>query len=215
MEIAIVSKAKQGYIYRYMIENNMSVRELAERIGINQCEMGRVINFKWIPPRRKVKISIVERLENYFHLPIEVLFPPELTREIAEKLSKKHVEIKEVEMIALQDCDTKYLSYNPEEGMGYEQKDLINKGLATLKPCEEDIIRRRFGLEPYDTPQTLREIAIVYGKTYQRIRQIEVRALKKCQHLKRRSIFEGYDYRPEEERPTPPVKPRRHPLRPI
>ena len=59
------------------------------------------------------------------------------------------------------------------------------EGLAQLlTPREVDILDLRFGVCSA-TPQTLAKIATVYNLTPERIRQIEVKALRKLQrHLK-------------------------------
>lgn len=48
--------------------------------------------------------------------------------------------------------------------------------LQYLNEKEADVLRRRFGLDPFDEPHTLDEIGKVYGVTRERIRQIEGKA---------------------------------------
>ena len=141
MEIAIVAKAKQGYIYRYMIENKMTVSQLSERIGIPYAKMCKIINFRWTPGRRKTN-DITERLEKYFRIPIEMLFPPELTGAILEKLGKPHVRIQEVELLSLDGINQKYLMYDNEDN---EDLD-VDKILTSLTPREEKVTRLLRGI---------------------------------------------------------------------
>jgi len=54
----------------------------------------------------------------------------------------------------------------------------IGRLLSTLKPEEEIIIRKRFGLDE-GSPNTLEEIAGGFNLTQERIRQIEVKAIQK------------------------------------
>lgn len=58
-----------------------------------------------------------------------------------------------------------------------ETMAVVRKSIADLHPRCADIIRRRFGFEC--EPQTLQEIAVVYGLSKERIRQIEERGLEK------------------------------------
>ncbi|WP_198169164.1 sigma-70 family RNA polymerase sigma factor [Herbidospora daliensis] len=54
----------------------------------------------------------------------------------------------------------------------------VEEWLASLSEKEADILRRRLGLN-VDEPQTLEQIGRYYGVTRERIRQIEVKALKR------------------------------------
>ena len=67
----------------------------------------------------------------------------------------------------------------------------IDKVLSTLKPKERAVIVKRFGLEGLDE-QTLEEIGQSMGVTRERVRQIEVKALKKLRHPKRSAFLEPF-----------------------
>lgn len=60
----------------------------------------------------------------------------------------------------------------------------IDKVLSTLSPKEALVIRKRFGLGE-DTPLTLEEVGQEFEVTRERIRQIEVKAIKKLKHPSR------------------------------
>ncbi|MBI4684508.1 MAG: RNA polymerase sigma factor RpoD [Nitrospirae bacterium] len=60
-------------------------------------------------------------------------------------------------------------------------KKQIDKALCTLSPKEEKILRRRFGIGE-DLPQTLEEVGKAFEVTRERIRQIEVGAIRKLRH---------------------------------
>lgn len=154
MEIAIISKAKQGYIYKYMLQNNMTAGELAKRIGITPGEMGKIINFQWLPTRKITKkgtikeSSYIKKLEDYFKIPIEILFPPEITNEIAKKLQRKYVQIKEVELVQLEGINQKHLIY--DNGNNEEAENLCNALtpiLSTITAREEKVIRLIYGIK--------------------------------------------------------------------
>jgi RNA polymerase primary sigma factor len=75
-----------------------------------------------------------------------------------------------------------------------EEADLrnqIDNVLASLTPREEKVIRMRFGIgEP--TNYSLEEIGSRFALTRERIRQIEIRALRKLRHAKRRVVLEAF-----------------------
>lgn len=57
--------------------------------------------------------------------------------------------------------------------------DAIEKQLESLTEKEADVVRRRNGLPPYEKTYTLDEIAQAYGRTQERIRQIEMKAYRR------------------------------------
>jgi RNA polymerase primary sigma factor len=77
------------------------------------------------------------------------------------------------------------------EFVGISLKEEIDKVLATLTPREEKIIKMRLGIGE-ETDFTLEEVGDVFGLTRERIRQIEVKALRKLQHPSRRKRLESF-----------------------
>ncbi len=63
-----------------------------------------------------------------------------------------------------------------------------DQGLSTLTPKEAYVLRLRFGIECAQI-HTMREIAIAYGCSGERIRQIECKALRKLKHPSRSHLF--------------------------
>lgn len=80
---------------------------------------------------------------------------------------------------------------NPENETFYElTKQKIDAILKTLSEREERVIRFRYGLDD-GHPHTLEEVGREFSVTRERIRQIEMKALKKLKHHSRRKQFEG------------------------
>lgn len=61
-------------------------------------------------------------------------------------------------------------------------KDEMDEALKRLDPCEEQVIRMRFGLDGQN-PQTLEEVGKEFNVTRERIRQIEAKALRKLRRF--------------------------------
>ena len=61
----------------------------------------------------------------------------------------------------------------------------VTRALATLDPREEQVLRSRYGLDDFEA-RSLENIGKDFGLTRERIRQIELRALAKLRHAKRR-----------------------------
>ena len=60
-------------------------------------------------------------------------------------------------------------------------KTAVTDTLLTLKPREERVLRKRFGIG-LDTDHTLEECAVKFSVNRERIRQIEAKALRKLKH---------------------------------
>jgi RNA polymerase primary sigma factor len=76
-------------------------------------------------------------------------------------------------------------------------KQRITQVLRSLTAREGDIIRLRYGLGG-QAPKTLEEVAVVYGVTRERIRQIEARAMRKLQNPARSRHLSGFLDHPDE-----------------
>jgi RNA polymerase sigma factor (sigma-70 family) len=63
-------------------------------------------------------------------------------------------------------------------------KTAVTDTLLTLKPREERVLRKRFGIG-LDTDHTLEECAVKFSVNRERIRQIEAKALRKLKHASR------------------------------
>lgn len=69
-----------------------------------------------------------------------------------------------------------------------EYRNKIDKMLKTLTPREERIIKLRYGLED-NTIHTLEDIAKEFGITRERVRQLEVKAIRRLRHPSRLKII--------------------------
>ncbi|RLG10609.1 hypothetical protein DRN73_07380 [Candidatus Pacearchaeota archaeon] len=70
-------------------------------------------------------------------------------------------------------------------------KEILNELLDELDPLEKKVIQLRFGLNDSE-PMTLEEIGQICRVTRERIRQIEIKALKKLKHPKRVNRLKFY-----------------------
>ena len=71
-------------------------------------------------------------------------------------------------------------------------KEEVNNVLSTLTKREALVIKLRFGLTEDGCPRTLEEVGAFFKVTRERIRQIEVKALRKLRHPTRRRRLKGY-----------------------
>jgi len=72
-------------------------------------------------------------------------------------------------------------------------REQLDSVLASLDPREEKVIRMRFGIgEP--AQYSLQEIGSRFALTRERIRQIEIKAMRKLRHAKRRQQLDAFSY---------------------
>ena len=70
-------------------------------------------------------------------------------------------------------------------------KEQLDEILKTLNEREEMVLRYRYGLDD-GSQKTLEEVGKIFNVTRERIRQIEVKALRKLRHPSRRTKLEDY-----------------------
>jgi len=88
-----------------------------------------------------------------------------------------------------------------DETIMKDLKEHIHNALKTLSPKEQYIIAKRYGLFG-DAPATLEEVGSEFDVTRERIRQIEVKALRKLKHPSKGKWLRTFIERP----PLPHVK---------
>jgi len=71
-----------------------------------------------------------------------------------------------------------------EEAIQKDMRKNIDMALALLSPKEREIIKKRFGIGD-EVPHTLEDVGLEYEVTRERIRQIEVKAIRKLRHPSR------------------------------
>jgi RNA polymerase primary sigma factor len=76
-------------------------------------------------------------------------------------------------------------------------RDVAGDVLQTLSPREEKVIRLRFGLDTEGRERTLEEVGEDFQVTRERIRQIEVKALRKLRHPSRARVLKNFIEGPE------------------
>jgi RNA polymerase primary sigma factor len=77
-------------------------------------------------------------------------------------------------------------------------RDIAGDVLQTLSPREEKVIRLRFGLDIEGRERTLEEVGEDFQVTRERIRQIEVKALRKLRHPSRARVLRNFIEGPRE-----------------
>jgi RNA polymerase primary sigma factor len=149
---------------------------------------------------RTIRIPIYKlEVVNQIHYVQKILFQ-ELGREattfeIAERLEIEPEKIEELLRLCREPVGEFIENPDAEKpGEDLDQCSLreeIGSALSSLTPREEKVVRMRYGIgEP--TQYSLEEIGARFNLTRERIRQIELKALRKLRHAKRCKTLEAF-----------------------
>ena len=130
---------------------------------------------------------------------LEIATHLEMEVEEVEELLKITREPMSLDAVVSDDSESTVMEFieNPDAEIPSERLDeadlreQIDDVLASLSPREEKVIRMRYGIgEP--TNYSLEEIGTRFALTRERIRQIEIKALRKLRHAKRRKQLDAF-----------------------
>lgn len=170
------SIADNGRTIRIPVHMHELINKLTRLVDRYTVENTEAPSDEWLAEQMKLPIEKIKEIKKYNTEPIS------LSTLIGEDGDS-----------TLEDFIPDTSSLTPENN--YEKQDLsetVNKLLANFSEKEQDIIRRRFGMYPYEQQETLEEVGKVYHVTRERIRQIEAKALRKLRHPKYKRALEGY-----------------------
>ncbi len=155
------------------------------------------------------KLEVVNRVHQTQKMLFQKLGREPSTQEIAKELEVDSDDVEELLKITREpmsldasvseDSDSTIMDFieNPDAEVPSERMDeadlreQIDDVLASLSPREEKVIRMRYGIgEP--THYSLEEIGSRFALTRERIRQIEIKALRKLRHAKRRKQLDAF-----------------------
>jgi len=210
LDITAVSKLKHADLWA-AAKRLGSQAALARALGVRQDTIGRWINLQDYPHRKKRDGSgrLTHSVEYYDELDIKLLlhvgkgldelFPDELREAEAFLKANKTIETtRSVPVRAL-------LNYaeHSRGRMTYDQCDVehsldmdslkqsMSFALGTLGEREREVVKLRYGIG-HDKPHTLDEVARIFNSTRERIRQIEMKAIRELQRYDSYSQLVGY-----------------------
>jgi len=155
------------------------------------------------------KLEIVNRVHQTQKLLYQRNGRDATVAEIAEHLEMKNDEVEGLlrlvkEPVSLDSCvndesDSTIMNFIPNRDApapnaaidGAMLRDTIDSALSSLTPREEKVIRMRYGIGEA-CHYSLEEIGSRFALTRERIRQIEIKALRKLRHASRRQELEPF-----------------------
>lgn len=159
---AIADQSRTIRIPVHMIENinriNKITKELVQELGVEPSA-------EEIANRSRIPVDKVKSILKISKEPISIETP---IGEESDTMLKDFIEDKG--------------NISPLDAVIHEDlKAHIDRVLCTLSPKEEMVIRKRFGIGE-ESPHTLEEVGQEFDVTRERIRQIEVKAIRKLKH---------------------------------
>ena len=155
------------------------------------------------------KLEVVNRVHQCQKMLFQKFGRDATTQEIAKELELEVADVEELLKITREpmsldaqvsdESDSTIMDFieNPDAEVPTERMDTadlreqIDDVLSSLSPREEKVIRMRYGIgEP--THYSLEEIGTRFALTRERIRQIEIKALRKLRHAKRRKQLDAF-----------------------
>lgn len=195
-EVTFLTKMKHADLYR-AAKKLGSQAALARHLGVRQTELGEWINLKTCPPVRplpdtKWTKDYLEDLESKL-LPLtgktwEDLFPPEVRENYqfleCPKTQERTMRVERAALaqIAAQTTERLQLEAPGEEPRSEAVSALTKEILSMLTKRQREVLELRYGLNG-DPPYTYAEIGRILRLTRERIRQIELRAIRVAQGI--------------------------------
>ena len=159
---AIADQARTIRIPVHMVETINKAGRISRQL---LQELGREPTPEEIAERMGVQVEKINEIQRISQDPVS------LEKPIGEEEDSKMIDF-------IEDNDTPSPASLSE---GKMLKRRLDEVLATLTPRENEVIRRRYGLDD-GKPKTLEEVGREFNVTRERIRQIEAKALRKLRH---------------------------------
>ena len=158
-----------------------SVAKLAEAIGMNRTVIYRIVSIKSTAlDNEGYYRPEALRIAEFLNCTPQDIYPPAQMRgTMKENKAQITANANEVDSLT---SSLRTLAFSPERKMILnEAKQALKAVMMTLTPKEQRILDLRYGLT-YGEEKTLDEVGAMFGVSRERIRQQEMKALRKMRH---------------------------------
>lgn len=169
---AITNQANTIRVPAHMFDIQSKVSKASQKL---HNELGREATIEEIANELNVSTEKVEEVYHLIHTPMSLDYT-----------------IGEDDDTSVGDLIADTEAISPEEiAIQQERREAILKVLNTLSEKEKEVIMWRFGLTDGEA-KTLEEVGAIYGVTKERIRQIEIKALRKLRQPFRQALLKPH-----------------------
>jgi len=191
-EVRVEARIRNNVLWHAVFDRWGSVAECCRDIGMSGSAVGLLLNLTGSPQLRDGQWSTAAvRLAEALHIDEATLFPLRLYNLDQTKA------VVEVPLAALPPSSEELRSLLPgpeDAAAAAEMRGKVSDLLETLAPRERSVLRKRFGLDGFE-PMTFSEMEHEEGSdalyvTSERIRQIEIKALRKLRHPTRARLID-------------------------
>ena len=167
--------ADQGKTIRIPVHMNEAINKVKREIRNLEQETGKTPNAKELAKKLKMPIYKIEEVLEVIQEPVSLETP------VGNE--------EDGELIDMIKDDTFISPYKATENIFLKEK--IEEAFQKLTPREREVLKYRFGLN--DGPQkTLEDVGKIFNVTRERIRQIEVKAIRKLRHPSVRKLLQDF-----------------------
>lgn len=176
MKITAVTKFKHGELFEALKKLGWRQADLARRTGLRQGEICDIINL-----RKRPKPDVIEKLQNAFgeagvFIDVTALWPECFEGFKQPLILTQTRDVDEIQLVGLEEA------FQIPQETSVDQEllaEAIDEAMSDLDPREKVVIQDRMA------GKTLESIGQKFGVTRDRIRQIEVKAIRNLRHPKR------------------------------
>lgn len=197
-DLRIELRARNNALWHAIFDQYPSVAAFCRIHALDNGIVGALLNLTASPYRgvgrakqpRVVLRPLALQLCTITGLSADELFPPLLYESVINP--KTAIELEAATFLPLMTARRQMsLEAGPDDLIEQRERTaLIHRVLSTLTPREAGVLTQRYGLDG-NGERTFREIGQHFALTQERIRQIELRALRKLRHRSRRKQLEA------------------------
>lgn len=186
-EFHLTMKLRNNLLRSRRVALGLNVREAAEAIGLSSSTYCACETMKINPKRTNGEwTQTALRIAKFYGALVEDLWPTEILG-VTEPDASRELSVTEVRGL-LSDCEIGRRQLTPD---GYveqqEQTAVVQEAFHVLDSTQQLVIQRRFGLDG-EGGATLEEVGQQLGRSKERVRQKEARALRLLRGPSRRAL---------------------------